>query len=388
MPLAGQVLDILGLQHPHPEWAADGQSILPLLLGGEAPFQRNSSLVWRLGSQVVTCAGAADARAVESHLCPGLALQVALLEPTGQYKLVYAPTKGQCALEAASYSGVGPFLFDLVADPTESAPVTDQPQRLADMEVGWEEEGGGGGRGGMSTARAAEAVVHWCHLPPPPPYSPAQAAMAAFQASIPVSQMTESRCLPPANGSSTQVLLQRGTGPASCLAAVGTANESPVNGTGSCAAAASSLNRWLVNATAGGAVALASVPTQCFHTDNAAPAPCAAGTSVHLGDRCGNAMRYDPGSGSLVQPGCPGMCAAAAGAAEGGAAAGAAEGGAAAGAAEGGGALELVACTDARATGWVARNATATAGAAASGLAGSDGVDGTRWTGAYLRPFD
>ena len=82
------------------------------------------------------------------------------MDPTGQYKLVEAPGAGLCDWEPASYlPGAGPFLFDLFADPTETHPLTDDAPRLAAM----------------------------------------VAAAAAWQASIAVSQVNESQCMPPAS---------------------------------------------------------------------------------------------------------------------------------------------------------------------------------------------
>ena len=98
-------LEIIGVQHAHPHWAKDGESLIPLF---QAPtkFQRHSNLGWKLEAQV------------------------AVMEPTGQYKLVLNPTKGQCALEDLDYNiSTGTYnLFDIWADPTESSPVNAQPE--------------------------------------------------------------------------------------------------------------------------------------------------------------------------------------------------------------------------------------------------------------------
>ena len=95
------VLDILGMPHPHPDFAADGESILPLLRG--AAYSRARFLAWRLGEQV------------------------ALLDPAGRYKYVRAADAGQCAADAASYpyNSATPLVFDLASDPTESSPIAD-----------------------------------------------------------------------------------------------------------------------------------------------------------------------------------------------------------------------------------------------------------------------
>ena len=95
------VLDLLGVPHPQPGFATDGESILPLLRG--AAFARSRFLAWRLGTQV------------------------ALLDAAGRYKYVRAPDAGQCDRDAAAYpyNDATPLVFDLAGDPTESAPIAD-----------------------------------------------------------------------------------------------------------------------------------------------------------------------------------------------------------------------------------------------------------------------
>ena len=93
------VLDLLGAAHPRPAFAADGESVLPLLRG--APFARSRFLAWRLEGQV------------------------ALLDAGGRFKYVRNADAGQCARDAAPYpyNSAAPLVFDLAVDPTESAPV-------------------------------------------------------------------------------------------------------------------------------------------------------------------------------------------------------------------------------------------------------------------------
>ena len=101
-------LDWMGVAHPHPHWEADGESLVPILTSTSAS-NRSRELGFRLGSQV------------------------ALVTRDGRYKLVKSPSKGMCALEETSYLGndkKGPFLFDLLADPTESTPLNDELPEL------------------------------------------------------------------------------------------------------------------------------------------------------------------------------------------------------------------------------------------------------------------
>ena len=128
------LLDLLGVPHPRPAFAADGESVLPLLRG--EPFSRARPLAWRLGAQV------------------------ALLEPGGRYKFVRAPAAGQCAADAAvyPYGSPAPMIFDLLADPTESAPLAN-----------------------------ASLLAHL------------DALARAWEAGIAHSQVNESGCLPPAS---------------------------------------------------------------------------------------------------------------------------------------------------------------------------------------------
>jgi arylsulfatase A-like enzyme len=263
-------LDALGAPYPRPGWAVDGESLLPLISRANTSWVRSKPLGWRLGDQA------------------------AWMDPSGRWKLVRSPDAGQCALENSTYlphNKTGPFLFDLWADPTESAPVPD-----------------GGGGGGVGPALAA--------------------GLAAWEASIAHSQVAESHCLPP-NGTVTV------TRAGACLAADGTATHAAVRGDAACTGAARAgappppLVDWVVDDA--GVLRLAANGTQCFHTDESAKDPCAAGTPVWLGPQCtDNGVTLDPGAGVLPQPGCPGMCAGVGG----------------------GGAVVLTPCTDPAATGW------------------------------------
>jgi len=100
------VLDLLGLQHPHPEWPSDGMSLLPLLRGEIAPTTpRPKGMGFHLNAQV---AWQQDFGA------------------DGVWKIIHKPNKGQCDVFSEPYGSMkgkdlnGPFLFNLSEDPTES----------------------------------------------------------------------------------------------------------------------------------------------------------------------------------------------------------------------------------------------------------------------------
>jgi hypothetical protein len=150
------VLDVLGMAHPQPAFASDGESILPLIRGA-APFSRARFLAWRLGAQV------------------------ALLDAEGRYKYVRNGDAGQCDKDGSAYPYKGAYVFDLSVDPTESAPLANST-KLAEMgalAAAWEASiansqvnesqclpgGGGGGavrfqRGGGGCLTAAGAREH------------------------------------------------------------------------------------------------------------------------------------------------------------------------------------------------------------------------------------
>jgi arylsulfatase A-like enzyme len=232
------LLDILGAAHPRPGFASDGESLLPLLRG--AAFARARPLAWRLGAQV------------------------ALLDAAGRYKYVRAPDAGQCDADAAPYDYKdSPFLFDVIADPTESAPLADAA-RLAAMD----------------------------------------AAARAWEATIATSQVNESACLPGAAPAGAPALLRRAG--AGCLAAASVAKHAALTDAGACAPAADAT--WTVGT--GGALALAADATWCAHAD--AAVPCAAGVAIWLGQEgcAGGALALDAAAGTLRAPNCPGLCAA------------------------------------------------------------------------------
>jgi hypothetical protein len=96
------VLDVVGLKHPHPEWAADGMSIAPLLRGElSSESARTSPILWTLNVQGV------------------------VMNDTGKdgvWKMVSRAQKGQCDVFQKPYSTKtkDPLLFNLEEDPTES----------------------------------------------------------------------------------------------------------------------------------------------------------------------------------------------------------------------------------------------------------------------------
>ncbi len=240
---------VFNVQHPHPTWARDGVSIMPLLQGN-ASWARPTFLAWQLGKQA------------------------ALMDPQGRYKVVIDGDVGQCALDKnTTYAYNGQHLFDLLADPTESSPITTDPARLASL--------------------VAQAT--------------------AWQASIAKSQVEESGCLPAPPGPSSGTALQH-TGTGGCLAAASLATHAAVSGVAACSPL-SPLNTWAVDASTG-LVSLSHTAgggPWCFHRDG--KAGCSVGTQVWLGPACGDGVgiELDAATGQLRQPGCPGLCAAPAG---------------------------------------------------------------------------
>jgi hypothetical protein len=108
------VLDILGLKHPHPEWAADGMSIAPLLKGDiPSDSARTKPIAWALNVQGV------------------------FMNDTGKdgvWKMVYRAQKGQCGVFQPPYSTKtkDPLLFNLEEDPTESNDVCNKHKDRCD----------------------------------------------------------------------------------------------------------------------------------------------------------------------------------------------------------------------------------------------------------------
>ena len=136
------VLEVLGQTHPQPTWAADGESLLPLIqedadtAEGDR-FARTKPLVFQLFEQA------------------------AVISPSGQYKVVQSPIAGFCPMEHSTYLPADPegaFLFDLDADPTESRPLNEE-----------------------------QAAV----------FAQLKGELAAFAASVKHSQVYESGCAPP-----------------------------------------------------------------------------------------------------------------------------------------------------------------------------------------------
>jgi len=98
------ILDLLNVSHPHPEWASDGMSLLPLLTGDIPPTAPRSK-------PIGFSAGGQQAWQVDSGA-------------DGVWKLIYNGQKGQCDTFLPPYGNMttgrkGPFLFNLTADPTE-----------------------------------------------------------------------------------------------------------------------------------------------------------------------------------------------------------------------------------------------------------------------------
>ena len=113
-------LDITGMAHPHPDWAADGISLMSLIRQAAAMepslslvvANRTKPLGFQLGSQTAWI--------------------------DNDWKVVQNPGKGQCKKMLPPYNkpgaSRGPFLFNLVSDPTESHDLSkQQPARFASM---------------------------------------------------------------------------------------------------------------------------------------------------------------------------------------------------------------------------------------------------------------
>ena len=107
------LLDILNMSHPHPSWAADGMSLLPLIksLGGVA-----NGMVGIRQSEV---------RRPHAHpLVFKLGNQAALID--GDMKVLENPSAGHCDTQPGGvYSGIR--MFNLSADPTETHDLSSQP---------------------------------------------------------------------------------------------------------------------------------------------------------------------------------------------------------------------------------------------------------------------
>ena len=106
-------LEATSATHPHPSWAADGVSLMPLVRGGAA--SRSKPLGFQLGEQVAWI--------------------------DNEWKLIRNGVKGQCKTMLAPYkSGKGAYLFNLANDPTESDDRSKQePERFAAMSAALDE---------------------------------------------------------------------------------------------------------------------------------------------------------------------------------------------------------------------------------------------------------
>jgi len=146
------ILELLDVKHPHPDWFTDGMSLLPLLKG-DLPLtaQRTKPIGFALGSQI------------------------AWLNDTGAdgvWKIVYNPEKGQCSEFLPPYGQMadksGPFLFNLVADPTESHDVcSKESARCAAMKRAVEDF-----KDSIQHSRASESQCDTGKGPTPRPPSP------------------------------------------------------------------------------------------------------------------------------------------------------------------------------------------------------------------------
>ena len=96
------ILEAMGVPHKHPDWAADGMSLMPLIKTLSATPAANDTTL----------------RPEVSPLVFVLGQQVAIIN--NQWKLLKSPVAGQCAKEHGSFTSDGPFLFNLDDDPTEA----------------------------------------------------------------------------------------------------------------------------------------------------------------------------------------------------------------------------------------------------------------------------
>lgn len=228
------VLDLLNISHPHPEYATDGTSILPLIYG--QPINRSLGfLAWRLGKQV------------------------ALLDASGRYKYVRNPDPGQCNKDASSYDYTkGPFVFDLVADPTESFPLNDtvRIKAMDALAIGWE-------------------------------------------ASIAISQVNESMCLPSV---ATPIRFER---EGMCLTANGLTKHASLTMSTKACTGNEKTALWLLAPTTGD-ITIASDSTWCFHQNSS---ECSEGTQLWMGQDCTDGTTWDAISNTIQVKNCPNMCA-------------------------------------------------------------------------------
>eukprot|EP01062_Namystynia_karyoxenos_P083048 TRINITY_DN9473_c0_g1_i1.p1 TRINITY_DN9473_c0_g1~~TRINITY_DN9473_c0_g1_i1.p1 ORF type:complete len:739 (+),score=141.90 TRINITY_DN9473_c0_g1_i1:67-2217(+) len=251
------VMELLGVQHPHPEWAHDGTSLVPLLKG-ELPVtaHRPKPLGFAQSGQV----------AWMNDTGPG-----------GVWKIVLKPQRGQCKKFLPPYGDMknpnGPFLFNLTADPTESDDrCSAEPQRCDAMKK----------------------------------------ALADFQASIANSRVNESECAAaappgPSPPSPSGKVFELTTADGQCLTIQGLSKHA-IAVIGACDSGA----KWqydgkerLVNA---------AVSSMCLKLDEMnETGPCLAGSTVWIG-KCGGTTRPKDAfftldaRGRLASRGCEGMC--------------------------------------------------------------------------------
>lgn len=111
-------LDATGVKHPHPDWAQDGQSILPLLKGSSGDDSgRGQVLGFAQSGQYALVNQSSDG--------------------STYWKLVQHPQKGQCDEFLPPWGKVKDpcpvgCLFDLISDPTETNNVCKDNQPLCD----------------------------------------------------------------------------------------------------------------------------------------------------------------------------------------------------------------------------------------------------------------
>jgi len=127
-------LEATGARHPHPGWAADGVSLMPLLRAAQRQ-RRQTGDVEVGGSGSGSGSGAAGVVSLVRRRPLGFQLGAQQAWIDNGWKLVRNGAKGQCATMLPPYtSGEGSYLFDLDADPTESHDLSaEQPGRFAAM---------------------------------------------------------------------------------------------------------------------------------------------------------------------------------------------------------------------------------------------------------------
>ena len=147
-------LDLVKMPHPQPRWAADGMSLLPLI-----------TLLGKRGS-------ASEPRRPSEHpLVFELGSQAALID--NDMKILANPAAGHCEMANGTHRPV--MLFNLTHDPTESMDLSDSPAYMA-------------------------------------LFQSMQGKLSAFQASVKLSAVQESRCAKPSAEISTGVTTEPSVG--------------------------------------------------------------------------------------------------------------------------------------------------------------------------------